>query len=133
MKKLLSALMIFTFMGIAGAADISDLTKKAGGGDADAMYELGMAYANGDGVAADDTKAVNWLEKAAKKGHDEAMAEVGLLIYEGIGTKADRVKACSYLYTTTVDAAAYVCTQLTQDERTKALAESEKLKKSLGR
>ena len=133
MKKILSVLTVLALAGIAGAADISDLTKKADAGDAQAQYELGMAYMNGEGVKVDEPKAAELLGKAANKCHNEAMYEYGLAVFYGAGVTEDRVKGCSYLYTTTVDAAAYNCTQLLPDERTKALAEADKLKKALGK
>lgn len=132
MKKIFSMLIIFAVACVANAADIDALTKKANAGDAQAMYELAMAY---DGMN-DIKKAVEWYEKAANKGHDEAMNELGLLYYYGVdGVLAeDHVKGCMYLYTTTVDAAAYPCTQLRdENENKRALEEAAKLKKSLGR
>lgn len=133
MKKLTALIFTIAFAGYAYAADINALTKKAESGDAQAMYEVGMAYMNGEGVKADETKAVQWLEKAAKKNHNEALYELGLAIFYGQGTKEDRIKGCAYLYTTTVDAAAYNCTQLDPQQRTKALEAAAALKKSLGR
>ena len=42
-----------------------DLAKK---GDVEAQFELGMMYANGEGVRQDDFKAKEWYEKAASQG-----------------------------------------------------------------
>ena len=42
--------------------------KAADKGDADAMADLGVLYANGQGVAQDYAKAREWYEKAADKG-----------------------------------------------------------------
>lgn len=131
MKKILSLMFIVALAGAASAADVNDLTKKANGGDVQAMYELGLAYMSGDGVDNDDTKGVGWLEKAAYKRHSEAQYELGLAVFNGYGVKADRVKGCSWLYTTKVDAAAYNCTQLEPDQRTKALEEAAKLQKNI--
>ena len=131
MKKVLSLIFVFALVGVVGAADVDDLTKKANSGDAQAMYDLGMAYMNGDGIDNDDAKGVSWLEKAAYKGHSEAQYELGLAIFNGYGVTADRVKGCSWLYTTEVDAAAYNCTQLEPDQRTKALDEAAKIQKNI--
>lgn len=41
-------------------------------GNAEAMYFLGLLYAEGKGVAADPAKAMQWYRAAAEKGHAEA-------------------------------------------------------------
>ncbi|MBR0222370.1 MAG: ankyrin repeat domain-containing protein [Synergistaceae bacterium] len=50
--------------------------KSAEQGDAEAQYNLGMMYANGNGVAEDQWEAVVWLRKAAKQGHKAARNEL---------------------------------------------------------
>ena len=45
-------------------------------GDARAMFNLGLLYANGWGVAQDYTKAREWWEKAADRGDGNAKAEL---------------------------------------------------------
>ena len=47
---------------------ITALKARAESGDAKAQVELGIAYAAGDGVTADDAEAVQWFRKAAEKG-----------------------------------------------------------------
>ena len=57
--------------------------KKAEAGNAEAMYELGVCYANGNGVEKDETEAIKWLEKAAELGYTNANAAtvLGLCYY----------------------------------------------------
>jgi TPR repeat protein len=129
MKSLLIIPLFLLIAVTVFGADISDIVKKADAGDVDAMYEAGLAYFNGDGVAQDEAKALIYFEKAAYKGHSEAQYELGQAIFNGYGTTADRVKGCAWLYTTKEPAAMYVCTQIDTTERTKAIEESEKLKK----
>jgi TPR repeat protein len=43
------------------------------------MYDLGLMYENGDGVAQDYGKAREWFQKAADKGNKWAMYELGWL------------------------------------------------------
>ena len=48
--------------------------KVAEQGDASAMYQLGLCYANGNGVEKDETEAIKWLEKAVELGYTDASA-----------------------------------------------------------
>ena len=62
------------------AQNILDSTKneviksfgKAKKGDPDAMFELGVAFYNGDGVIENKSEAGKWLQKAATKGNADA-------------------------------------------------------------
>ena len=36
------------------------------------MFNLGMMYENGKGVAQSDTQAIEWYGKAARAGHEKA-------------------------------------------------------------
>ena len=38
-------------------------------GDAEAQYNLGLAYLYGDGIEEDRMQALKWLDRAAKQGH----------------------------------------------------------------
>jgi uncharacterized protein (TIGR02145 family) len=49
--------------------DISSLISQAEQGDAEAQYNLGVAYVKGDGVSFDVEKAKYWYAKAANNGH----------------------------------------------------------------
>jgi TPR repeat protein len=67
--------------------------KAADNGNADAMINLGLLYANGQGVARDYAKAREWYEKAADKGDAEAMTYLGALYANGQGVAQDYAKA----------------------------------------
>jgi Fe2+ transport system protein B len=43
--------------------------KSAEQGDANAQYELGLLYIDGEGVSQDHAKASEWIRKAAEQGH----------------------------------------------------------------
>ena len=47
---------------------LENLINAAEQGSAEAMYELGMIYYSGDGVAEDERLAYKWLRRAAAKG-----------------------------------------------------------------
>ena len=52
--------------------NIESLKKLANQGDAEALYQLGNCYQNGDGVEQDIKKAVEWWLKASDLGHEKA-------------------------------------------------------------
>jgi len=45
-----------------------------------AQFNLGMCYANGDGVAKDAEQAVSWYRRAAEAGHTDAQFNLGVLL-----------------------------------------------------
>ncbi len=52
-------------------------------GDVDAQYELGHAYATGNDVKRDHSKAIKWYATAAKAGHLKALYALGSLFQYG--------------------------------------------------
>src|SRR5215831_11281964 len=67
--------------------------KAAAKGDASAMFNLGVLYHNGQGVAQDYAKAREWYEKAAAKGNASAMFNLGVFYDHGFGVAQDYAKA----------------------------------------
>ena len=62
-------------------------------GDAVAMVNLGVMYANGEGVVKDDKEAVKWYRKAAELGNAGAMNNLGFKYANGEGVIEDAVEA----------------------------------------
>src|SRR6516165_10548620 len=62
-------------------------------GNAEAMFNLGLLYANGQGVTQDYVRAREWYEKAAEKGFPSAMGNLGVLYANGQGVTQDYVRA----------------------------------------
>ncbi len=58
-------------------------------GPAAAQYQLGLLYANGQGVPKDDAQARQWYEKAANQGHPLAQVNLGGLYNYGRGGSQD--------------------------------------------
>jgi TPR repeat protein len=58
---------------------ISLYLEAAGNFFAPAQYGLGVAYAQGLGVAADPAQAVDWFRRALDQGMDDAQAQIDLL------------------------------------------------------
>ena len=67
--------------------------KAAAKGDASAMFNLGVLYHNGQGVAQDYVKAREWYEKAAAEGDASAMFNLGVLYDNGFGVAQDYAKS----------------------------------------
>jgi len=61
----------------------------AEGGKAEAQFNLGVMYRQGQGVAQDDKQAVEWWSKAAEQGHVEAQDNLGLRYARGQGVAQD--------------------------------------------
>ena len=72
-------------------------TKAAEQGDAQAQYNLGNKYADGEGVAEDDKQAVYWYTKAAEQGDADAQTVLAYMHIDGEGVPEDVVKAHMWL------------------------------------
>ena len=62
-------------------------------GDDSAQYNLGVIYANGEGVPQDYEEAVKWYRLAAEQGHAVAQYNLGLMYAKGEGVLQDNVLA----------------------------------------
>jgi len=58
-------------------------------GDAGAQLQLGLRYAEGDGVIQNDKEAAKWLALAAQQGLPEAQYQYGLALLQGRGVVQD--------------------------------------------
>ena len=68
-----------------------------------AMYNLGYCFDNGEGVAQNKTKAVEWYTKAAEKGNSDAMYNLGYCFEFGDGVDLNLATALEW-YTKARDA-----------------------------
>lgn len=71
----------------------ASLTAAAEAGDAEAQFQLGLAYQSGDGVQAHDTMAALWFKRAAQQDHPEGLREYADCLFYGKGIKEDLAKA----------------------------------------
>ena len=72
---------------------LADLRKLADRGDADAQWQIGVRYHNGDGVPHDDAQAMQWFHRAAEQGHVTAQATLGAYYWAGRGVAQDLSQA----------------------------------------
>lgn len=73
--------------------DVSALQQLADRGNADAQYELGLRLYEGQGIAKDEKKAVEWFQKAADQHNLPAMNALGHVYEFGQGIAKDEKKA----------------------------------------
>ncbi|MFZ0797721.1 MAG: GAF domain-containing protein [Terriglobales bacterium] len=72
---------------------LPDLQKLADQGDADAQWQMGVRYHNGEDVAQDDARAMQWFLRAAEQGHVTAQATLSAYYWAGRGVPQDLSKA----------------------------------------
>lgn len=70
---------------------------RAAQGDAEAQLQLGMRYAEGDGVIQNDKEAAKWFALAAKQGLAEAEYQYGLALLRGRGVLQDYQAAFAWI------------------------------------
>ena len=76
--------------------DIDALRKAAEQGDAEAQYQLGLCYENGDGVDEDMTQAASWYRKSAEQGNADAQCNLGWCYENGEGVAEDMTQAVAW-------------------------------------
>ena len=76
---------------------ITEIRRLAEKGDARAQLELGLMYANGEGVLKDDAEAVRWYRLAAEQGHGGAQNNLGLMCATGAGVAQDLAEAVKWV------------------------------------
>lgn len=75
------------------AETLQELQLAAEQGNAEAQHQLGMIYANGNGVDLDYNEAAKWQQKAADQGHVKALRTLAWLYASGFGVQQDNNKA----------------------------------------
>ena len=78
------------------ATALQEFRPLAAQGDARAQFNLGLMYANGEGVTEDDSQAVAWFRQAAAQGQAEAQYNLGLMYANGEGVAEDDSRAVEW-------------------------------------
>lgn len=78
MKHILfiSVMVFLSFPALAQNADFQTALRNAEGGDAQAQFNLGAMYLNGEGVAKSDQEAEKWFRLAADQENDAARRQL---------------------------------------------------------
>ena len=90
---LLLSLSMTAFAQAPSPEQIAEYRAAADKGEAWAQYNLGIMYANGEGVPEDDATAVKWHTKAAEQGLARAQFNLGSMYSTGAGVPEDNVMA----------------------------------------
>ncbi|KAG0335766.1 hypothetical protein BG000_007246 [Podila horticola] len=72
------------------------LQKAAEGGDADAQFNLGLMYVNGEGVHQSYSEAFSWLQRAADQGNPDAQFNLAVMYDSGKGVEPSTHMAISW-------------------------------------
>ena len=80
----------------AQALDLEETRVRAEAGGAIAQYNLGVMYANGEGVPEDDAEAVRWYRLAAEQGTAAAQSNLGIMYAEGRSVPEDDAEAARW-------------------------------------
>ena len=75
---------------------LKEWTPLAEQGNATAQYNLGLMYANGQGVPQDYQQAASWYRKAAEQGDASAQNNLGFMYDKGQGVPQDYQQAVSW-------------------------------------
>ena len=76
--------------------DFAATIKAAESGDADAQFDLGLMYNNGQGVPKDYAEAVKWFRLAADQGFAKGQNGLGLMYNIGQGVPKDYAEAVKW-------------------------------------
>lgn len=88
-----SAVTAVTVKKLTPEEKFAKLQKEAGAGDAEAQVQIGIMYAEGNGIFKDETKAAEWFQKAVAQGHARGQYDLGLAYSRGEGVPEDVIKA----------------------------------------
>lgn len=78
-------------------AAIRELLPLAEQGEANAQYQMGLIYHNGDGVSQSYKDAVTWFRRSAEQGHIDAQVALGQMFFDGKGIAQDLTMAYVWL------------------------------------
>ena len=105
----LALLLLFLMLGAAAAQQTNssssvtnsgtfgELKANAEKGDAEAQFNLGRCYYNGQGVVKNYSEAVNWYRKSAEQGDGKAQCNLGVCYLSGTGVTKDAAEAVKWL------------------------------------
>jgi TPR repeat protein len=88
-------LILTALLALQGCAEskLDEMKALADQGDADAQYNLGIMYDNGEGVPENDAEAVKWYRKAAEQGVASAQNYLGFNYRTGEGVPKNNIRA----------------------------------------
>ena len=94
---LLATLLSNIFIVSACSAESSNTSRLSSRSTPSEIYELGLAYYEGNSVPEDYDKAFELFERAADQDYAPAQYDIGTMYYEGIGVDQDYRKAFEWV------------------------------------
>jgi hypothetical protein len=98
--------------------------KAAAQGNADAQFNLGLLYQNGQGVPKDPSLAIHWYLAAAARGNASAQINLGVLYAKGEGLPQHEAEAARWTDPTALKAASVDAGELRPQGKADAAAPS---------
>lgn len=92
----ISVLVIVPLILLANEYSLEECQSKSAEGNAEAQWQLGQRYENGDGVKKNNMRALAQYKKAAEQKHRKACAKLAHLYESGQFVKKDPVLAAKY-------------------------------------
>ena len=87
---ILTALLAFQS---AAASEFDEMKALAEHGNIAAQFNMGVMYADGEGVPENDSEAVKWYRKAADQGYARAQFNLGIMYANGEGVPENSIRA----------------------------------------
>ena len=87
---ILTALLAFQS---AAASEFDEMKALAEHGNIAAQFNMGVMYADGEGVPENDSEAVKWYRKAAEQGIARAQSKLGFMYGTGKGVPENSIRA----------------------------------------
>jgi TPR repeat protein len=97
MNKIILTLIVALFANSLYGQSFEEIEKSAEQGYAQAQYNLGLMYYNGEGTLTDKKQAFYWYQKSAEQGHAKAQYALGGMYYNGEGTLTDKKRAAYWI------------------------------------
>ena len=85
--------VLLAVMVLSAQGNLDTVRQAAEQGDAGAQNNLGIMYANGEGVLKDEAEAVRWYRLAAEQDYADAQLNLGVMYSNGRGVLKDSVRA----------------------------------------
>ena len=96
MKKIIVLIMCLCIKLCANVQSFEELKKRAQAGDADSQCNLGVCYAQGEGVEVNHLEALKWYLRSAEQGNAPAMCNVALSYEYGRGVEKNFSEAIKW-------------------------------------
>jgi len=74
-----------------------NLVEKAQNGEAEAQFNLGVAFSEGNGVVKNSIEAVKWYQKSAAQGYAAAQYNLSWMYMNGVGVATNNAEAIRWL------------------------------------